>query len=96
MRWHCCIRDFAQPEHRAYLASHSDIILLSGATQSDDGTKPTGSTFLLVVNSREKAEAFVKGDPFDQHGVFASVHVTRMRQGQWNPQLADRIVNAEF
>jgi uncharacterized protein YciI len=41
------------------------------------------------VDSRAKAKAFSDGDPFTKAGVFASIAITRMRKGQWNPAAAD-------
>ena len=63
--------------------------MLAGATQNDDGTTAIGSLFVLNVNSRAEAKAFSDGDPFTQKGVFASITITRMRKGQWNPEAAE-------
>ena len=39
--------------------------------------------------TKARLEAFSDGDPFTQAGVFASVKITRMRKGQFNPQAAE-------
>lgn len=83
------IRDSVLQPHRDYLASQKGILVLSGATQSDDGTQATGSLFILNVNSRAEAKKFSDGDPFTQKGVFASITITRMRKGNWNPAVAE-------
>lgn len=83
------IRDSVLQPHRDYLASQKNILVLSGATQSDDGTQATGSLFILNVNSRAEAKQFSDGDPFTQKGVFASITITRMRKGNWNPGVAE-------
>lgn len=83
------IRDSVLQPHRDYLASQKGILVLSGATQSDDGTQATGSLFILNVNSRAEAKKFSDGDPFTQKGVFASITITRMRKGNWNPGVAE-------
>jgi uncharacterized protein YciI len=83
------IRDKVVQVHRDYLQSQKKILVLAGATQSDDGQTATGSLFIVNVNSRAEAKAFSDGDPFTQAGVFASVTITRMRKGQWNPQSAE-------
>jgi uncharacterized protein len=83
------IRDTVLQPHRDYLASQKKILVLAGATQSDDGATATGSLFVLNVGSREEAKKFSDGDPFTQNGVFASITITRMRKGQWNPQAAE-------
>jgi uncharacterized protein YciI len=83
------IRDSVLQPHRDYLASQKNILVLSGATQSDDGTQATGSLFILNVNSRAEAKKFSDGDPFTQKGVFAGITITRMRKGNWNPGVAE-------
>jgi uncharacterized protein YciI len=83
------IRESVLQPHRDHLASQKNILILSGATQSDDGTQAIGSLFILNVNSRAEAKKFSDGDPFTQKGVFASITITRMRKGQWNPGVAE-------
>jgi uncharacterized protein YciI len=83
------IREKNLQPHRAYLQSQKKILVLAGATQSDDGTTAIGSLFVVNVNSRAEAKAFSDGDPFTQNGVFAAVTITRMRKGQWNPEAAE-------
>jgi len=83
------IRESVLQPHRDYLGSQKKILVLAGATQSDDGTTAIGSLFVLNVNSRAEAKAFSDGDPFTQKGVFASITITRMRKGQWNPEAAE-------
>jgi uncharacterized protein YciI len=83
------IRATVLQPHRDYLASQKNILVLSGATQSDDGTQAVGSLFILNVNSRAEAKKFSDGDPFTQNGVFASITITRMRKGNWNPGVAE-------
>ena len=83
------IRDSVLQIHRDYLQSQKKILILAGATQTDDGLTAVGSLFVLNVNSRAEAKAFSDGDPFTQKGVFASITITRMRRGQWNPEAAE-------
>ncbi len=75
--------------HRAFLQSQKGILVLAGATQTDDGKEAIGSLFVVNANSRAEAKAFSDGDPFTQHGVFSSITITRMRKGQWNPDAAE-------
>jgi uncharacterized protein YciI len=72
--------------HREYLGSQKGIIILAGATLSDDGEEMTGSVFIVNVGSRDEAKAFSDGDPFTKAGIFANVTIQRMRKGQWNPE----------
>ncbi len=83
------IRETVLQPHRDYLASQKNILILSGATQSDDGTQAIGSLFILNVNSRAEAKKFSDGDPFTQNGVFTNITITRMRKGSWNPGVAE-------
>ena len=75
--------------HRDYLQSQKGILVLAGATQNDDGTEAIGSLFVVNANSRAAAKTFSDGDPFTKAGVFASITITRMRKGQWNPAAAE-------
>lgn len=83
------IREKHLQPHRDYLQSKKDILVLAGATQTDDGLVAIGSLFIVNVDSRDQAKAFSDGDPFTQNGVFSEVKITRMRKGQWNPQAAE-------
>ena len=83
------IRDQHLQPHRDFLQSQKGILVLAGATQSDDGATAIGSLFVVNVGSRAAAQAFSDGDPFTQAGVFASITITRMRKGQWNPAAAE-------
>jgi uncharacterized protein YciI len=75
--------------HLDYLRSQKKILVLSGATLSDDGQDYTGSLLIVNVGSRAAAQAFVDGDPFQKAGLFTSLSITRMRKGQWNPEAAE-------
>ena len=83
------IRETQLQTHRDYLVSQKSILVLAGATQTDDGKEAIGSLFVVNVNSRAEAKAFSDGDAFTQAGVFASITITRMRKGQWNPEAAE-------
>ena len=83
------IREEHLVPHRSYLQSQKKILVLAGATQSDDGNTAIGSLFVVNVNSRGEAKAFSDGDPFTKAGVFSSVTITRMRKGQWNPEACE-------
>ncbi len=75
--------------HLDYLHSQKGILVLSGATLSDDGKDYTGSLLIVNVDTRAAAQAFVDGNPFQQAGMFTNVKITRMRKGQWNPGAAE-------
>ena len=75
--------------HLDYLHGQKGILVLSGATLTDDGTDVTGSLLIVSVGSRAEARAFVDADPFQKAGMFTKVTITRMRKGQWNPRAAE-------
>jgi uncharacterized protein YciI len=83
------IREKVLQPHRDYLQSQKGILVLAGATQTDDGKEAIGSLFVVNVGSRAEAKAFSEGDPFTKAGVFAAITITRMRKGQWNPGAAE-------
>ena len=83
------IRDEHLKTHREHLTGQKKILVLAGATQNDDGTEAIGSLFVVNVNSRAEAKAFIDADPFTKNGVFSSITITRMRKGQWNPEAAE-------
>jgi len=83
------MREKGLQAHLDYLHNQKNILVVSGATLTDDGKAVTGSLLIVNVGSRAEAKAFVDGDPFQKAGLFTSVTVTRMRKGQWNPQAAE-------
>jgi len=83
------MREKGLQAHLDYLHSQKSLLVVSGATLTDDGKEATGSLLVINVNSRAEAKAFVDGDPFQKAGLFTNVTITRMRKGQWNPQAAE-------
>jgi uncharacterized protein YciI len=83
------IREKHLQAHRAHLQASKGILVLAGATQNDEGTAAIGSLFIVNVGSRAEAKKFSDGDAFTQNGVFASITITRMRKGQWNPEACE-------
>ena len=75
--------------HLDYLHGQKGILVLSGATLTDDGSEVTGSLLIVNVGSRAEAREFVDADPFQKAGMFTTVTIARMRKGQWNPRAAD-------
>jgi uncharacterized protein YciI len=84
------IRAAKREAHLAYLEQHRDILVLGGALLADDGTTRIGSMLVVNLPNRESAEAFSADEPFRRAGLFATVTITRMRRGQWNPVAAPR------
>jgi uncharacterized protein YciI len=82
------IRAAMREAHLAYLDRHKETLVLGGALLAEDGKTRTGSMLVLNVPNREAAEEFSANEPFQRAGLFASVKITRMRRGQWNPEAA--------
>lgn len=70
-----------RPAHLAYLEANLPLILAAGAKLADDGTAAFGSAYLLDVDDRAAAEAFIAADPFSKAGVFGEIVITRWRKG---------------
>lgn len=83
------LREVHKPAHFAYLEEHKDILVLGGAMLADDEAR-IGSVLILNVPDRAAAEAFSANEPLRKAGTFASVKITRMRRGQWNPDVAPK------
>ncbi|OFZ91841.1 MAG: hypothetical protein A3F74_04610 [Betaproteobacteria bacterium RIFCSPLOWO2_12_FULL_62_58] len=56
------MREKGLPAHLDYLHSQKRILVVSGATLTDDGKEVIGSLLIVNVNSRAEARAFVDGD----------------------------------
>jgi uncharacterized protein len=74
---------------RDYLIGRRAILVLAGATLSDDASVATGSLFIINARDRAEAEAFSANDPFTRAGIFERTIITRMRKSQWNPPAAE-------
>ena len=74
--------------HRDYLKSNKKMLLFSGATLSDNGDA-IGVLYIVKADSRAEAQAWADKEPFTYGGVFESVKVTRVRKGNFNPEVAE-------
>jgi uncharacterized protein len=83
------LRETHMQLHRKYLDDRKDILVLGGATLTDDGREATGSLFIVNAGNRAEAAAFSNADPFTQARIFASVSITRVRKSQWNPDTGE-------
>lgn len=82
-------RDALRSEHREYLRSFSDALVLSGPMQNDDGSENWGSIFLVSFETAEAARKFSANEPFTRAGLYHTTEITRLRKGNWNPAVAD-------
>ena len=75
------LRQQVRPEHLEYLTRNVGLLLAAGAKLSDDGAKPLGSFYLVNLEERPAAQAFIDGDPYVRNGVFGPIVLTRVRKG---------------
>jgi uncharacterized protein YciI len=78
------LRQKWRPAHLDYLNRQMHLLLAAGAKLSDDGTASQGSFYLINVEERALAEAFINGDPYMRNGVFGAVTLTRVRKGYFD------------
>jgi uncharacterized protein YciI len=71
-----------RPVHRQYLASLKEKGQLAA---SGPFTDDSGALIVYEAGTKEEAESFLKGDPFNQAGIFVK-YVIR----PWNPVIANR------
>lgn len=62
-------------DHKAYLASASVRILVSGPLLSDDGQTMIGSFFLIDAPTKADVEAFNAADPFHRAGIWSEIRI---------------------
>lgn len=84
------LREATREAHLAYLEGHKDKLVLGGGLLSEDGKTRLGSVFILNVPDRKAAEAFSADEPFRRAGLFKTTRITRMRRGQWHPEVAPK------
>ncbi|WBL19487.1 YciI family protein [Citricoccus sp. NR2] len=74
------VRQEAYQAHLDFLAAQAELLLACGAKLDDEEQKTSGGVYLVDLETRAEAEAFIAKDPFYQHHLFATVNVTRWRK----------------
>lgn len=74
------LRTDTRAEHLGYLEANAHLLLACGAKLDDAGEVASGGIYLLDLESRDEAEAFIAADPFSRVNLFERVVVTRWRQ----------------
>ena len=74
-------REQVRPDHLLFLESSVDIILAAGAKLLDDGAVAEGSFYLLDLETRAEASAFIERDPYVERGLVTEITLTRVRSG---------------
>lgn len=78
------LRQQLRPSHLEYLEKNKKLLLACGAKLLDDGVTGTGSFYIVDVETREEAEAFIDGDPFTAGGLFERIEINRWRKAYLN------------
>ena len=73
-------RQVHRAAHLAFLVKHEHLLLACGAKLNDDGSDLGGGLYLVDLDTREAAQAFIEDDPFFQAGLFDEVRITRWRK----------------
>ncbi|MCC6608474.1 MAG: YciI family protein [Burkholderiales bacterium] len=61
--------------HMDYLATKPIKVVMSGPLTTDGGDRAIGSLFLVEATGRGEVEAFQRGDPFYNAGIWDMVEV---------------------
>jgi len=77
---HAHVRTAHRDEHLAFLEAQKALLLACGAKLNDDGSSAGGGLYLVALESREEAEAFIQADPFSGVDLFERVTITRWRK----------------
>jgi len=77
---HQAIRQAHRPAHLDFLARNAGLLLACGAKLQDDGSDMGGGLYVVDLDTREAAQAFIESDPFYQADLFAQVRITRWRK----------------
>ncbi|MCQ4159607.1 YciI family protein [Roseomonas sp. GC11] len=74
------LRQSTRAVHLDFLQSQAQKLLACGAKLQDDGSDGGGSFYIVDVETRAEAEAFIAADPFTQAGLFGRTQITRWRK----------------
>jgi uncharacterized protein YciI len=74
------LRAATRPAHLAFLAANAAKLLVCGAKLDDAGVAAQGGMYVVDLDSRAEAEAFIAADPFSEAELFERVVITRMRK----------------
>ncbi|MBO1112101.1 YciI family protein [Bordetella petrii] len=83
---HQAVRQQQRAAHLEFLDANKHLLLACGAKLHDDGQDAGGGLYVVDLDTREAAEAFIAADPFSQAGLFERVAITRWRKAYVNGQ----------
>jgi len=62
-------------QHKAYVAQAAERIAFAGPFLTEAGGTPKGSLLVMEFADRQAVDAWLRDEPFNSHGVYASVQV---------------------
>lgn len=77
---HQWLRQQTREDHLRFLAKNAAVLLACGAKLDDDGVDLGGGLYVVDLDTRAQAKAFIDADPFSRAGLFAQVRITRWRK----------------
>lgn len=83
---HQAVRQQHRAAHLEFLDANKHLLLACGAKLQDDGTDAGGGLYVVDLDTRAEAEAFIAADPFSQANLFDRVTITRWRKAYVNGQ----------
>lgn len=69
------LRQKVRPEHKAYLGRWAEHIAFAGPLVEEDGKTMIGSLLAIDFPSRSAAETWLRDEPFNKAGLYASVQI---------------------
>ncbi|CAM4113575.1 YciI family protein [Bordetella tumulicola] len=77
---HQALRQLHRAAHLDYLDANKQLLLACGAKLQDDGQDAGGGLYVVDLDTREQAEAFIAADPFAKADLFERITITRWRK----------------
>ncbi|WP_353176421.1 MULTISPECIES: YciI family protein [unclassified Salinisphaera] len=77
---HHDLRLAVRDEHLVYLDANMHLLIACGAKLDDAGDHASGGLYLVALETRDEARAFIEADPFYKAELFERVEITRWRQ----------------
>ena len=74
------LRQDNRPAHLDFLRENASKLLACGAKLDDEGANASGSIYIVDVETREEAEAFLEQTPSSQIGLPERLNILRGRK----------------
>jgi uncharacterized protein YciI len=74
------LRNAHRAAHMEFLKANAAKVVFGGPLKNTADGPSTGAIIVVNCATREEAEAFIKGDPFQRNGVYESVAVRAFKQ----------------